>query len=103
MKHIDFFRKHPEGLVNNLAKKIIQLDPANIPNNYMVILDEGTCYYEYKNGDSALTRTKPIQRGSLIVRKNFDAGRFSYDSSSALSLIGFHYHDYSSFISQYLN
>ena len=69
----------------------------------MVILDEGVCYYDYRNPEDDTHRAKPIIRGSLIVRKNFDLNRFSYDSSSPLSLIGFHYHDYSSFISQYLN
>lgn len=101
-KDIDFFRKHPVSLVNNIARKIVKLDPDNIPSNFMVILEEGTCYYNSKDNEGKTT-SKPLSKGSLIVRRKFIASKFSYDCNEPLCLIGFHYHDYSSFISQFLD
>lgn len=56
-----------------------------------MVLDEGTCFY----------RQKLIEKGQLICRKKFDLNHFSYDND--VCILGLHSHDYSLFISQYLN
>ena len=85
-----FFQKHPKEVVENASKKILKIDPQSIPTNYIVIVDEGTAFYE----------GKLIERGRLITRKSFNPREFSYDEGT--QLIGLPKHEYNSAVSNYL-
>ena len=89
-KHYYFFQKHPEEVVDNASKKIVKIDPLSIPANYIVVVDEGTVYYE----------GKVVEKGKLITRKPFNPHEFSFDEGT--QLIGLPKHEYHSAMANYL-